>query len=332
MPDEKLSRLRGAASERKFGEAPILGKVPRTPGSAVRNKGGNSLRRKRRKKLSKVVLAWTCLIAFTSACVMVLVIAAYFRREAAAAGNPDMLAKLPTEFDEAFTEASSRAMPPLSEEEAIRLVKAALSNTSAGRVADHFALGEVSEPEEALRELAHIRRKEGTHTSLQWIGEQPANGAHLVEVVVVMENGSRSTNRLAQLIAGDDGKWRIDLDSYLRKVSPGWEIILTGKSETSLVRIFLTPDVYYNGMYADESVWKAYALASPDHADILYGYAKRGSPQDKALTRILDTEEPFHRATLRIRKDAESAKKQFQISGVVAENWVVGSADFDEAF
>jgi hypothetical protein len=79
VPDENFSRAQPRANSRKFGEAPILGKVPRTPCSAVRGNDGKVLRRRRRKKISKAVLAWTCLIAFLAACLIAVVIAAYFR-------------------------------------------------------------------------------------------------------------------------------------------------------------------------------------------------------------------------------------------------------------
>lgn len=332
MPERNFSRAHDDANARKFGEAPILGKVPRSPGSAVRGTNGKKIRSKRRKKLSRYVLAWTCLLSFVTACVIVVVIVTYFRAKAALPEGEEIGSGMTTDLELAFPDQNTPALPGIKGQDALRITKSALANRDPALVADHFALGEVSDPEEALHLLELIRKHEGEVTAMQWLGEKFYNGGQLGEVVVSMDNGVRPGNRLAQFIAGADGKWRIDLDSYLRKASPDWEKILSGKSATSLVRVFVSTDSHYNGIYADESAWKAYALASPDVANVLYGYAKRGSSQDKALARILSSEEPFHRATLRIAKNPDSQAKQFEISRVVSENWVIGESDFDGAF
>lgn len=332
MPNEKLSRIQAGTDSRKFGEAPILGKVPRSPASAVRSPKGKVFRKRRRKKLSKAVIAWTCLIAFVSACVLAVIIAAYFRAAATPFEAPPGSSTYPTELEDLFFDEKSSDMPTLDPEQALGIVKAAFENRDPAFVADHFLLDSLTDPNEALRVLAHVRETEGDTTSMKWIGEIYCNGMHRGQVVLFMDNGERQRNRLAQLLVGNDGRWRIDLDSYLRIVSPDWKTILSSQSGTSLVRVFLAPDSYYNGIYADESEWRAYALASPDVEDILYGYAKHGSSQHKAIARILSSEHPPHRATLRILKNPESGARQFEISRVVAENWVVGDNDFDEAF
>ena len=277
-------------------------------------------------------MAWTCLIALFSACVMAVIIAAYFRAAASPVGAPAGSSAYPTGLEEAYPDETSSDMPTLEPEQALGIVKAAFDNRDPAFVADHFLLGSLADPNEALRVLANVRETEGDTTSMEWIGETNCNGMRRWQVVVFLDNGERQQNRLAQLLVGNDGIWRIDLDSYLRMVSPDWETILSSQSGTSLVRVFLAPDSYYNGIYADESEWRAYALASPDVEDLLYGYAKHGSSQHKAITRILSSEQPFHRATLRIVKNPESGARQFEISSVVAENWIVGDDDFDEAF
>jgi hypothetical protein len=99
-----------------------------------------------------------------------------------------------------------------------------------------------------------------------------------------------------------------------------------------MVRVFVAKDRFHDGIYSDKSVWRAYALSSPDLPEPLYAYTKRGSSQDLALTRIIDADERFRHATLSITKQPDSGPRQFEISRVIAENWIIGAKDFDESF
>ncbi len=91
-------------------------------------------------------------------------------------------------------------------------------------------------------------------------------------------------------------------------------------------------DNYYNGIFSDDTVWQAYALVSPDTDEILYAYAKRDTPQFLAMEKILESDEHLHRATLEITSLPDAGERQFQISRVLAENWVMGEKAFDESF
>ncbi len=328
MSDKKFSRIKGVTDERKFGEAPALGKVLRSPASAVARKGSRRVRGKRRKKISKTVIAWTILLSVVALAAMLLPIVTYFRERAAIQGG----VPFSPHKGQTYADPKRVKIPELDPSQAEELVESALSNRDPDLVPAYFRLGDIKDSENAVNALASASERDGIIRQTQWLGQRFSNGQTIGEVVVFMDKDGRQSNRLAQLTLAPDGSWRVDLDSYLRHSSPDWETIVSGESDSSIVRVFITADTYFNGLYSNESKWKAYALASPDVEQILYGYAERGSPQDRALTQIMASEENFHRATLEIKTDPGSGSRQFRIARVIADNWVIGEEDFDQLF
>lgn len=333
MGDKNFSRVGGNDSGRKFGEAPVLGKVPRTPGSGVSATSEKHVRSRNKKKLTRFSLAWTFLLGFVAFSIIAVVTVSYYRNIViGSTGNTDVHLLQKTNLDLAFQEKDPPKQPELKSEEALKIVRSALTNRDSTLIRDYFTLGTLNDPAKAIATLERIRKLEGEATQTDWLGHKHCDGRWIAEVVVSMSDNGRKLNRLAQITSGSDGKWRIDLDSYLRMTTPDWDKIISGESEISLVRIFIADDTYYNGIYSDESAWKAYALASPDVENILYAYARRGSAQESAINRILASEEAIHRATLAIRKNPAGSSRQFEITRVIAENWIIGDRDFDEAF
>lgn len=288
------------------------------------------MRRKSRVNLAAVL--WTVVISFVVLTLMVVFLVAHFRKKSEAAAEAAAFDETAKGLSPSFSEQKTVALQDIGEVEALALVRAAFADSGPQALARHFILGKDMDPDHAMAALSEVAQNEGEITSFRWMGQNYSNGRIIGEVGTLMDAGGTRKNRLAQLVTSPDGKWRIDLDSYLRRSIPDWETILSGKSETSLVRVFIGTDSYYNGIYSDETKWRAYALVSPDVETILYGYVKRASPQDKALRRILDAEGESHRATIEIRWDNKAAPRQFEITGVPAENWVLGGARFDASF
>jgi len=238
----------------------------------------------------------------------------------------------PIDLNLIFEDVKNSDLPDLESEQAIKIVTQALENRDPSRIRDFFILENGDSPEEAMEDLIRISDADGEMSRIEWLGLGFSNGSTFVQVMVYTTIDADEKARIAQFAAGSDGKWRINLDAYLRKCVPPIEEVVLGKSVTSLVRVFVAEDSFYNGMYYDETEWRVYALASPDITDVLYAYVKRESSQDKALRSIIDNEEIVHRATLNIIKHPNSGPRQFEISRVIAENWIVGAKDFDESF
>jgi len=298
----------------------------------MERRGRRSKRLKQKTKINPRVVAWTLLISFVSLSALVVILVSHYRNQAEKAAEAAEFLKSANDGDTAFSEQKTVELPAIDEVGALAIVRAAFANEDPQALPRHFVLGGDTNPESALAALAGITGNEGEIKGYRWLGQKFVNGRAIGEVATQMGNGDKQTNRLAQLVIGADGKWRIDLDSYLRKSVPEWPEILSGKSQTSLIRIFIAPDTYYNGIYSDETKWQAYALVSPDAKDVLYGYAGRDSPQERALRKILSSEDKIHRATVEISAHPKAGQRQFEVSAVLAENWVIGETRYDESF
>lgn len=318
--------------QRKFGDAPAIGNVPRASGEIPPNRQRRSARTSHKKKLSKHFFAWTILLCFVAICILLISLVKYSRFKAEQRANPASVSDKPGDFDLLFEENENAGLPDLTSDDAIGIVTKALANRDPNLIRDFFILGNDDSPEQAMEELIRISDADGEMSRIEWLGLRFSNGSTFVQVMVYTTIDVNEKARIAQFAPGSDGKWRIDLDAYLRKCVPPIEEVALGKSKTSLVRVFVVEDNFYHGMYYDETEWRVYALASPDITDLLYAYVKRGSSQHKALSRIIDTDEVLHRATLNIIKQPNSGPRQFEISRVVAENWIIGEKDFDESF
>jgi len=280
----------------------------------------------------KLLVRISLIFMVISIAVIVATVFMYFR-----AGNASRLASGESGFDPdsvavSSKRASTEILDSLDPEAASKIVKAALGNRNPALVTSYFVLGSsAATPREAIALLDYFRADEGSPDGLEPIGGKLTSGRIAEEVVVTSVKDGRMSNRVAQLLP-DHGKWRIDLDSYARHVSPGWEEILGRKCDAATVRVFVTPDSYYNGGQFSEDSWRCYALISPDVDEILFGYAARDSVQEEAMERILSKEEPVHKATLRLKVSENQGPMQFEISQVIADDWLVGETRFDESF
>jgi len=179
--------------------------------------------------------------------------------------------------------------------------------------------------------------KDGPITGYKWQSSMDANGLLIDGVLVNTRIGDRLRNRLALLTPDSKGKWRIDFDAFARTVSPSWDEILAGKASKGMVRILFVKDNYFNGPYVDESRWNCYRLGSPDITDDILGYCRKDSPQTTALKLILANapssskrKNPL-RAILEIQPTKGAEARQFEITRVIAEDWVRSPEPFDQS-
>ncbi len=330
--ERDFTRTIGERNVRKIGTAPDIGRVLRSPQSGATIKRGAPTAAGRRRRRNRILIAWSVVFAIVSVGIVMFFVISHFRGLAPPPVKTIELAPGSPDLDEIFSENSGQETDTPGEETSLEFVTSALSNRDPDAVEKFFKIPSGKAPEDAIRILTEIEGREGTVSKTDWLGTAFANGSLMNQVVVHTEKDGRSVNRLAQIVPLPDGEWRIDFDSYIRATSAGWESILSGKSPFSKVRVFVATDHYYNGIFSDDAVWQAYALVSPDTDEILYAYAKRETPQFLAMEKILESDEHLHRATLEITTLPDAGKRQFQISRVLAENWVVGEKPFDESF
>lgn len=233
---------------------------------------------------------------------------------------------------------SSKFASP-SEADALDLVKRALQSRDKQSVQARFHLGGAS-AEEVIEFIKGLDHQDGGLERMDWLSSMDV-GDLLMEGVLVVFKGRQNTpsERVAFLVPDDMGVWKVDFDAFARSSRPSWKEILKGEADHSQVRVFVAQDSYFNGPFLDESKWSCYAMFSPetkailpeDH-EILRGYCKLDSPQAKAMQRIFTGESRIGRVTLEIRKVEGADSRQFEITRVLAEDWVMPARPFDEKF
>lgn len=331
--------VRAQRYERSTGDAPILGRVGRMP--RVASKG---IRRRRKRgegggrapgklKSRRVILMWSAVLVMLTLVALSSAVWFWLRaKRHSAAGSAGTGGDLWPAREERVV---SR-FPSPTEDEALAMVKRAMAVRETGEVGACFRLGTAT-PAEVVDFLNALRLKDGGVTRYEWLSSMDANGLLLDGVLVETAGGGMSKNRLAMLTPDESGVWRVDFESFARVVKPSWDALLGGTAENGMVRVMVARDSYFNGPFREEDGWVCYGMASPDTDAVMSGYCRRDSPQAVALERILsktvEEESPVRqpmRATLEIRRHESGGTRQFEITRVLAEDWVLGPVNYDQ--
>lgn len=331
-----LRSVRVQRIDRSVGDAPNLGHLARTPGTGLpkgvlrRKKRGEGRRGNRdRNRRRKVLMTWS--VVFAVAVLGVLVLALWLWLRSDIKGTREHAAT-----HGGGKRVVSRFESP-SEEVALDLVKHALMIREPAKVEVFFHPGSASSGEvvEFLREMEAV---DGVVTGCDWLSSMDANGLLLDGVMVSTKAGDKPRNRLALLTPDETGRWKIDFDAFARTVKPRWGEFMTRNTVQGLVRVMVARDSYYNGPFRDETQWGCYAMASPDLDVVLLGYCRQGSPQGAAMERIVANGyrrsgvRGANRATLEIRRTGGGESRQFEITRVLAEDWVLSATAYDQKF
>lgn len=334
MKPKKIQRDIQSRNSRPASDGPLLGRVGRmrdeeAPGirRRVRRDGRTYLPKEMVKRNS--MLLWSVILAATA----FLVIGGFFffwlRGQRGAGATGSVNAPL-----ENVRVVSKFASP--EEEEALQTVKRALTVERKEEILDLYHPGD-AKPDEIMEFVRKLRADGGKITRYEWLSSMDVDGLLMEGVVVYAERNGKASEWLAFLTPDERGFWKVDFDALARSSKPSWVDIIGGKSELSTVRVFVGKDSYYNGPFQDEAVWSCYAMFSPetreilpDDHELLRGYCRIGSAQEKAMSRIFAGGEQARRVILEIRKVDGADKRQFEIVRVLAEDWVMPPRPFDE--
>jgi hypothetical protein len=355
-PRDVKRSVRSTRVDRSEGDAPSIGRVARVPGTGLnkgvrrrRRRGESSNGNRDRNNRKKVMFAWSAV--FTSLALIAMGTAVWFwlrpQMRHTATASEDQVKPIQERVVSEFESPS--------EAQAVAMVKSALAVRDRAKVVDHFRIG-TTDAAGIVKFLTEMETLDGKISSYSWMSSMDANGMLIDGVSVFLDGADKVRNRLAMLTPDAEGVWKVDFDSFARKVSPEWDEILRNKAEVAVVRVVVADDTYHNGIYKDETQWTCYGMVSPDHEEVLMGYCKKGSPQALALERItsgtdlLDkvsqplnqpvrrmnpsthSSRTLNRAVLEIRHAAGAEQRQFEITRVLAEDWVMGSMAFDQNF
>jgi len=282
---------------------------------------GRPRKRKGKSKAAanKAVIIWSSVLGFSALCVIAAAFFLWLRpmlrhqagNSALASDRPDQSVRVASEF------------PSPSSEETIILVTQALANRDPDRVADFFRMGS-SNVAEILAYCADVGNRDGKFTGYEWLSSLDTDELLVEGVLVNYEDKDMvPRQRLALLTPDEAGKWKLDFDSFSRKTQPSWDKLLEHGAGQAVVRVIVAPDVYYNGPFSDESRWTSYLLRSPDTEVLLRGYCRKDSPEADVMKRIFEDGAQIARVILEIRRVKDGGKLQFEITRVLARDWIL---------
>lgn len=240
------------------------------------------------------------------------------------------LAMVSSEHEEARVRVASR-FPSPTEEEALRFVKRAIANRDPSKVELLFHPG-AADPAEVVDFCGATELRDGPIERFQWLSSMDAHDVLLEGVLVVFKGGEKPLERLALLTPDAEGNWKVDFDAFARSVKPSWDVLLGKRDDVpspkqALVRVFVAKDFYFNGPFRDETEWVCYGIASPDIDELLRGYCRVGSPEQLELEKLLADGGRMRRATLELTRVEDAEARQFEITRILAKDWVVAKHD-----
>jgi len=233
-----------------------------------------------------------------------------------------------------------------TEQEALALVQQALANQDPSKVESLFHCGAASVAE-VLAFLGDGMTRDGLIKNYVWLSSMDLEDLQIEGVMVIYagQNAGARSDRLALLIPDDRGTWKIDYEAFARCSKPGWKELLDGRVEKAQVRVMIARDNYFNGPFRNDHHWSCYGMGAPeskkllpDGHDLMHGYCVVGSSQAKALEQLFANDgrsnlrEQIKRVTLEISRVKGAEARQFEITRVLAADWVLTPKAFDEKF
>lgn len=330
--------------DRVTGQAPSLGRVARMPGSK-RPDGSRSKRKRGSKRRAKHERYGegsrfeqagsgsrhrSLLLGLSTLALLILlgVIGIWIWGQMVPSPGQEWSSPVPKKAAPVI--ATAPKIPSPSKVAALAKVKQALAIRDPALIPSYFRLGGPSS-QEVTAFLAGLETTDGVIDHFEWLSSMDVNGLSVDGVLVSFKKADHLRNRLALLTPDAGGKWQIDFDAFARTVTPSWAELDQG-ADSALVRIYATRDSYFNGPFRDDKQWACYGMTSPDAEILKLGYCKIGSPQARAMDWIFSKEAKIIRATLEIKRVEGSEARQFEITRVLAEDWVAAAKPFDEGF
>ena len=212
--------------------------------------------------------------------------------------------------------------PSPSKDEALDMVKRAISNRDPEKVESLFRLGAATRPE-VVDFFKNLEKREGEVDRFDWLSSMDVDGLLIEGVLVVFKGKDKTAERIAFLTPDSSGNWKVDFDAFARSVKPSWSELLGKGADHGRVRVFVGHDDYYNGPFRDEKQWICYGMASPDTEQLLHGYCRVGSPQAEAMEKLFSDGVETSRATLEISRVKDGEPRQFEIVRLMAADWVL---------
>jgi hypothetical protein len=321
---DRSDQVAGTPASRGFKKIPGTRRSEGAPHKKLKSESNKFLRSRNEQKT--LVMIRSLLVLGLTTVVLGLFLVLWFRSRI----KPPGLHDAKSGGSEVKTKAITQFPAPTSDE-AIALVKQALAIREPEKIAEYFRLDEAG-PQEIIDFLQATDDRDGKLEGMRWLSSVRTTAVPLEGVLLIFKGQDGPRRRWALLTPDPLGKWRIDFDAFARKVTPSWSDLLEKQMPVGMVRVFVSKDHYYNGPFTDDKIWLSCAINSLDSRENLNAYCKIGSPQAAAIRWMLSKEAKIVRAILEIRRVEGAESRQFEISKVLAEDWVMGPTPFDENF
>lgn len=334
MSNDRVQRGVRSRHSRATGDAPALGRVARMPGVG-RPKGERRIRKRSDRRNAgrtarwnaTLTLGWSIAIGVLAICSVVAAVVLWIMPMINRHEVPGAVAEGPQ------VRIESR-FPSPDEEGAIAMVRRVVEPVrEEPNLADWIRAGEMSW-EEVKDFLATREAADGKVLRYEWIGSMDDNDLQIEGVLVHGEKDGKPVVRQAFLTPDEHGVWKMDMPSFARHAVTSWQVLLDDMTSSGVVRVYVGEDYYYNGVFREEREWTSYGLASPDCEDLVVGYSRVGTKQHAALAEIFKRAEmkdrPMGFATVELKRVEGAERRQFEISKVVAEGWVVAETLFED--
>jgi hypothetical protein len=330
MKTQNIRRNIRSSSEGAAQDVPKLGRVTRLRGPNRAN-GIDPVIRRGRKARQRAAWIWSLALASVALVVILVFSAVYMRSHKGGVVIADS-ARRPENV-----RIASR-FPSPGEDEALALVKRAVANRDPGMVGMYMHRRE-TDAAKVVEFMAGLEARDGRIERMSWLGSMDVEGMLIDGVLLACAGKGTPIERLAFLVPDEAGVWKVDFEAFARTSTPTWKDFMEGRAERAEVRVLVARDSYFNGPFGDESQWGCFALAAPDAKqwlsdgeELLRGYCRKGSPQSKALERMFRDGARMRRATLEILRTKGAEARQFEITRVLSEDWVLPARPFDEKF
>jgi len=328
-----------AAQTRQPGEAPAIGSVARIHkrskelqesklGRASR-KFGRGKRANPTGNHSHLTLFWLAMLLLGTCAVIVAGMFLWLRAQS---DRRNLAGSRAQAFVPAGESRVSR-FPPPSEAVAMRIFQGAL----AARSEESISLYVRETPEvpvgQQISFLAETETRDGSLTQHRWIGTIEHETLQVQAISVHFDKNGRAQSRIAMLVPDSAGNWRLDFPAFARWCDPPIQLIDTADGHPGgRVRVFLQLDNYYNGIFANDREWICFRIDSPDAESSAYVYAAAGSPAHLALFSLLSPNVPTIPVTLEIERREGAEPRQFALTSVLADGWILTDTPFDSTF
>jgi hypothetical protein len=324
----------GNVQRRVVGAAPDLGKIGKMATETRRRRrskpGQTKGQSRRRSRTSKVLTNWLILILAVSGLAFASVLLWSFINQ----NDPN---RIPTLV--------ANTVPNLPADQGLAMVNKMLAAASPEDLKPLIRPGRLKS-QQAFEYLQKLRSNYNNPPRPMWIGSLDSLS---VPIEVISIYFSDTDNHVAMLTPDAHDQWKLDFDAFAQLCIPEFSTLLDEGDQEGLVRVHIMKDNYFNDWFGDDTEWDCYLLSRPFEETNLFGYCKLGSKAHAAMEALhqrglnhtedlleesesnrLARKQMASRATLLIKRPPGSKIRQFEITNVVSDDWVISEKPFEE--